>query len=258
MEKLDKYVPREYLALKINYCKKQLELLPKIKVYNHTSGSSTCIRYIVGNRRYEANSEKGQQYHSMLIKRTELERRLAVYEAMWNYYFISPPLEECVPHDANRTLWIAPDKQVVLDKVFFDSLENDANADHPKYKNYYFNGIYYQSAAERDIAIFYTKAGIPFKYEPAVTLLGLNKPIHPDFVLYIEELNTCKFHEHFGMKDSSAYNRNISVKYGNYANAGLILGIDAIFTYDTEDLPFDIRFLEAQLNSCIYDTTLLF
>ena len=73
---------------------------------------------------------------------------------------------------------------MILNKAFFDSLENDANKEYPKYNNYYFNGIYYRSAAERDIAIFYTIIGMPFKNEPNITLIGLNKAVNPDFVIY--------------------------------------------------------------------------
>ena len=103
-----------------------------------------------------------------------------------------------------------------MDKQFFDSLKNDADTKHPKPTDFPFNGIYYRSAAERDIAVFYTEMGLPFKCEPEITIKG------------------------------------------NYANAGLILGVDAIFTYDTDDTPFDIRYLETLLNSCIYETALLF
>ena len=53
------------------------------------------------------------------------------------------------------------------------------------------------------------------------------------------------------MKDSSDYLRMTKVKYGNYTNAGLIPELDILFTHDVEDMPFDIRYLYAKLNTAI-------
>ena len=144
-----------------------------------------------------------------------------------------------------------------MNRTFFDSLKNDDNTKYPKNPYNYFNGIYYRSSVERDIAIFYTELGIPFKYEPSVMIAGLSKPINPDFVLYIEELDNCKFHEHFGMKDSSDYLSITKVKFGNYANAGLVPDLDVLYTFDTDELPFDIRYLSAKLNSAVYGTSII-
>ena len=250
MDITNKYIPREYLALKINYCKKQLAELPEVKVYGLDK------RIVVGNHRYMQNSKGGQKYNDILLLRNDLERKLQLYEAFWDFSFKGSPQSVCVPNKVIRLLAVDYGKQVIMDKAFFDSLSNDDNTKHPKYSNYFFNGIYYRSAAERDIAILYTELGIPFKYEPSVSLAGLPKPINPDFVLYIEELDTCKFHEHMGMKDSSDYLRVTKIKYGNYTNAGLIPDLDILFTHDTEEMPFDIRYLIAKLNSCIYGSSL--
>ncbi len=210
----------------------------------------------VGKHRYFLDSDQGKEHLNIFNTRNEIERQLQIYEAIWNYRYKDFPSSECMPHKVIRTLYVDTNKSVVMNRAFFDSLVNDANTDHPKFKNYFFNGIYYRSAAERDIAIFYTEMGIPFKYEPNVYLKGLTQPINTDFVLYIKELDSCKFHEHFGMKDSSDYLRITKLKYGNYTNAGLIPELDILFTHDVEDMPFDIRYLSAKLNTAIYGTIL--
>ena len=97
---------------------------------------------------------------------------------------------------------------------------------------------------------------IPFKYEPEITIFGLPKPINPDFVIYLKELDNCKIHEHLGMKNSADYLRDSKTKYNNYLGAGLIPGIDILFTQDTDDMPFDIRLLSAELNTAIYGTAI--
>ena len=151
-------------------------------------------------------------------------------------------------------MFIDTQKTVVLNKEYFDSLKNDADTKHEKPKDFPFDGIYYRSAVEREIAMFYTEMGIPFKYEPEMMIKGMNGFIYPDFVPYIKELDTCKIHEHFGIKNSSAYNRITSIKYGNYSHAGLIPEIDVLYTHDTYDMPFDIRAFSSKLNTAIYTT----
>lgn len=257
MELLNNYIPREYLALKINYCRQQLEKLPVVKVYMHASGKTQTQRIVVNNHKYNPIFSPGKDYYEIWKTRDLLERRLRLYQTIWDCNFRGEPPKDCIPHKACRVFYADTNKPVIMNKEYFDSLENDANISHPKNDNYRFNGIRYRSAAERDIAIFYTEMGIPFKYEPKVMLKGLVKPVYPDFVPYFEELDTCKFHEHFGIKDSSDYFSMTKFKFGNFANAGLIQDLDVIFTFDTDDTWFDPRCLSAKINGAIYQTICL-
>ena len=257
MEYLNKYVPKEYLALKINYCRKRLKEMPDIYVTERNKNGIIGKKIIVDGHVYKFDSKRGQDAYELMNRRSAIESQLQIYEAIWKCHFKDEPLPECKPHKVIRTLRTDTDKYIVMDKAFFDSLENDDNRKYPKFKSYYFDGIYYRSAAERDIAIFYTDLGIPFKYEPTIMLAGLNKPINPDFVLYIEELESCKIHEHLGMKDSSDYLTTTKLKYGNYTNAGLIPDMDVLFTHDTNEMPFDIRYLSAKLNTAVYGTAII-
>lgn len=256
MENLNQYIPREYLALKINYLRQQLELLPKASIQDHNKNGVPIKRIVIGNHRYYLNTREGEKCYRDWLIRDETERKLKLCEAIWDCYFKGFPISGCNPHKANRTLCIDYRKQVVMDKEFFNSLSNDANTKYPKNNNCFFNGIFYRSAAERDIAIFYTEMDIPFKYEPEITIFGLPKPINPDFVIYLKELDNCKIHEHLGMKNSADYLRDSKTKYNNYLGAGLIPGIDILFTQDTDDMPFDIRLLSAELNTAIYGTAI--
>ena len=198
------------------------------------------------------DSESGKHMLDLMREKEELEAQLQIYEAIWNLNFKGEPVPDFVPCKISRFLTDYSGQKVPLDKAFFDSLKNDDNKKYAKYKSYFFNGIYYRSAAERDIAIFYTEMGIPFKYEPSISIAGLAKPINTDFVLYLKELDSCKFHEHLGMKEYADYLRDTKVKYTNYMGAGLIPDIDIIFTQDQDGVPFDIRFLAAKLNCAVY------
>ena len=254
MELIDKHIPRELLALRINYCRQLLEVLPEIRVHKYSKDDVQVTKMVFGKHRYDLNVDKGKRYYALWKKRDLIQRKLRLYEAIWDANFKGEPLPECVPHKVKRTLCIDATTRVVMNKAYFDSLKNDANTKNPKPLNHSFNGIYYRSAAEREIAMFYTELGIPFKYEPEVTIKGLPEPIYPDFVIYIEELDNCKIHEHFGIQQSSSYLRTTAIKYRNYTEAGLVPELDILFTHDTTDLPFDIRYLSSKLNNAVYGT----
>ncbi|MBR4429712.1 MAG: hypothetical protein IKS75_00260 [Clostridiales bacterium] len=252
MELFNTYIPREYLALKINYLKQQLELLPVVKVGEHIIGGTKYTRVSVDSHRYDLGSLNGNKYYDIWKTRDTLTRELNVYQAIWDSNFKSDPPKDCEPHPANRIVYVDTNKPVFMNKAYFDSLENDANTSYPKPDNYEFNGIKYRSAAEREIAIFYTESGIPFKYEPKVFLKGMAKATFPDFVPYFEEIDNCKFHEHFGMSDYSDYYKTSKIKFSNFANAGLVQDLDVIFTTSNDDTSFDPRHLSAKLNAAIY------
>ncbi|MBR4556897.1 MAG: hypothetical protein IKO15_05390 [Clostridiales bacterium] len=254
METVNKHIMQEYLALKINYCRSCLEKLPKVKLQLFGKDKKPVQKVIVGNHRYMPDSVLGEKYLKIMQYRDTLQRKLEYYESVWNCKYKDIPFPECVPHRVVRTMFAANGTRVVMNKEFFDSLKNDANTKYPKPTSYPFNGIYYRSAAEREIAIFYTEMGIPFKYEPEMTIMGVPGFIYPDFVIYILELDNCKIHEHFGMKESSTYLKSTCNKYQNYTNAGLVPELDVIFTHDVEEIPFDIRALSSKVNTSIYTT----
>jgi hypothetical protein len=235
MNLMNNYIPKEYLALKINYCHKQLKELPVVSLQKYFPSNPNKKRVVVNNHKYSSATDIGMKYIEIMNLRTQLERELRVYEAIWDANFIGEPLADCEPIKANRIIYVDTNKPVIMNKEYFDSLKNDADDSYAKPDNYKFNGIKYRSAAEKEIAIFYTEMGIPFKYEPEVFIKGLVKPIHPDFVLYLRELDTCKIHEHFGMREYADYIRNSKTKFNNFLNAGLVQDLDVLFTHSTDN-----------------------
>ena len=167
MEYLDKYIPREYLALKINYCRQQLEKLPNAKVHDRMVNGSLIKKVIVDKHRYNIDSKIGSEYYQTAQLREELKRELELLESLWKSN-IKTPVPSLLCKDSDRIILVGEDLPVVMDKEYFDSLKNDANDNYAKPAFYPFNGTFYRSAYEREIAIFYTEMGIPFKYEPEV------------------------------------------------------------------------------------------
>lgn len=251
MDITNKYIPREYLALKINYCRWVLRHLPKVKIQERMLNGSLKKRIVTGRHRYSMETQIGQDLYAKMSIRDCAERELAVYEATWDLYF-KGPVPEFEPVKIARTLYTGSNTPVIMNKAYFDSLKNDANKNYPKPACYFFNGTYYRSEAERNIAVFYTNLDIPFKYEPEVMLAGLRRPVYPDFVPYFKEIDSCKFHEHFGIMGSSDYIRDTKIKFGNFTNAGLLQDLDFFFTYCSSDAILDARFLHAKINAMLF------
>lgn len=160
------YIPKEYLALKINYCKNRLAELPKVTMTQRNVKGIKRTVFVVNNHIYSPDSRTGQQLSFCFQQRETYQSNLSVYEGFW--------------------------------------------------------------------------------------IKGLNYPIYPDFVILIEELNLCKFHEHFGMNNFANYARKTLTKYSNYSEAGLIMDLDVICTYSFEQIPFDLRMLSTKLNHAVY------
>lgn len=254
MQTIGTYISKEYLALRINYCKQQLAMLPKVTVTQRTIRGAIQVAYIMDSRRYLATGKTGKTLKTICERRTELQSNLMKYEGLWNSEYKCAPPAELQPKAIRRIILTADYDSVVMDKNFFDNLKNDANPNHRENKTCFYNGTYYRSAAEAEIARFYDEQQIPFKYEPEIWLKGLIFPVYPDFVIYIKELDLCKIHEHFGMRNSSSYNRSTATKYINYTNAGLLPQVDVIFTYNPENMPFDICSLSIKINSAVYES----
>lgn len=256
MKILTPYIPKEYLALRINYCRQQLEELPEVVMsYRYIRGVKRDVLEL-GSRYHLLNSKSAQEFLSVFQKRETLLCELSKLEGLWNSAFRGSPPADITPQKISRRYINSAGESVILDSRFFDSLQHDSNPYYPEHKTVYYNGTYYRSAAEADIARFYTEQGIPFKYEPEIWLNGAHRPIYTDFVILIRELDNCKFHEHFGLKNSTDYNRKTSTTYNNYSGAGLLPELDVFYTYDVDDVPFDIRSLSTKLNSAIYDSLL--
>ena len=257
MKITEPYISREYLALRINYLRQQLSKLPEVTVSKRTVRGIMRDAFIVNNHACLIDGKAGKELQPVFQQREAILSELSKLEGIWYSVFRCEPPADIAPRKVCRKLYYSDNEFVITDSKFFDRLQNDANPYHPEHKTVFYNGTYCRSAGEAEIARYYTEHGIPFKYEPAIWLRGLNSPIYTDFVLLIKELDTCKFHEHFGIKNSSDYSRKTATTYNNYSAAGLLPELDLIYTYNTDDVPFDIRGLETKLNSVIYNSLLL-
>ncbi len=91
-------------------------------------------------------------------------------------------------------------------------------------------------------AMIYNKlleSGLPFVYEKAVKIGGVTR--YPDFTIFDPNTGRVYYYEHFGMLDSPKYIRDFNYKMNLYSNNGILLNHNLIMTYETENVPFDIK-----------------
>lgn len=82
---------------------------------------------------------------------------------------------------------------------------------------------------------------LPYRYEfPLYTkLLGLT---HPDFTILDVWNRTVKIFEHFGRFDSEDYRNKMVRKFEAYRQEGYYLGINFLFTMETNNQPLDMTY----------------
>ena len=177
------YIPREYLALRINYCKQQLAELPNVVRSERNIRGEKKTVLVSESHCYSLNSTSGRKLAEVIQRRELLSCELSRLEGLWNSAFRGLPPADIEPRKIIRSFVDSTGESVIIDGKFFESLKHDSNPYYPEHKTHYYNGTYYRSAAEADIARFYTEQGIPFKYEPEIWLSGMSRPIYSDFVI---------------------------------------------------------------------------
>ena len=99
-----------------------------------------------------------------------------------------------------------------------------------------------RSKSEVIIADRLWSKGIPYKYECPLKI-G-KKTIHPDFsILRLSDRKTV-YLEHCGRMDDTGYVKVMVSRVDLYSSAGIIQGDKLFFTFETSDIPLDIRLLD--------------
>ena len=125
---LEPYIPREYLALQINYCKQQLAMLPEVSMTYHMIRGERIRIFKCKKHTIKADSPNGKELEIIYWQREELLRKLSRLDGLWNCYFRGLPPSGIAPRKIQRKLYISSTESVIIDSKFFDSLENDGNS----------------------------------------------------------------------------------------------------------------------------------
>ena len=123
-----------------------------------------------------------------------------------------------------------------------DSVREWANALYQKstvpYKGTLYKtlkGDLVKSKAEKEIANALFLAGIPYRYEAAISFDGGRTFYYPDFTIMDPRTGKIFLWEHFGMEELNYYRNNNADKMYTYFLAGYIPGNNLICTSTSED-----------------------
>ncbi len=93
-----------------------------------------------------------------------------------------------------------------------------------------------RSKSEKIIADRLADAGIPYRYE-APLRLKRSLLVYPDFTILDTAARRHVYFEHLGMIDKANYADSAARKMNSFAEAGLIVGKDVFFTFETSAYP---------------------
>ncbi|MBQ7247137.1 MAG: hypothetical protein IJS22_03495 [Lachnospiraceae bacterium] len=90
---------------------------------------------------------------------------------------------------------------------------------------------------------------LEYLYEPRITING--RTLCPDFVIINLITGKIFYLEHFGGMHIEGYAEKMVRKIRDYETAGLKLGIDVFYTFETEELPLRQKDIEFQVESML-------
>ena len=246
-----KLLPKELHALEINYLKKRLEEIPAAKVTLVHRNKKTYKVVLSNGHQYSVHSPEGAALSQIAEERVRLQQQLVILQTTWDAVYFEKVPQMVLPHPVRRVFLGYGRQPILMDREFFDSLTAESNPLYTEHKKYHFNGIYYRSKAEREIAKVYTDLGVEFKYEPAVLLNNSAKYTYSDFVCWDDITQSCYFHEHLGINSLADYAHKAVTTISNYTSAGVLANVDVIYTFEDDDLTFDPETVVLQMSLLI-------
>ena len=128
------YIPREYLALRINYCKQQLAELPNVVRSERNIRGEKKTVLASGSHYHMINSTSGRKLTEVIQRREELSCELLKLEGLWDSTFRGMPPADIEPRKIKRRFIDSTGESVIIDGKFFESLKHDSNPYYPEHK----------------------------------------------------------------------------------------------------------------------------
>jgi len=214
------YFSKEFLALRINYLKTEINNLPSGYYVNHKGVNYVrTTKYVDGRRvdnEYKLDTADGKKLANKIEYRRKCVNRLKVLMTQWKTMYKGP-----VPITKNKPLAHKLNEYMTIG--FYNSAQPCTN-DYPNEYNYVFNGISMRSRLELLAAQILTELEMDFKYEVTIELNGRNYSI--DMLVAIPEKGRCIAFEFAGKYEDSEYRFNNMKKQRKYLDAGIIQNLD--------------------------------
>lgn len=189
-----------------------------------------------------------REYDEKLLK--EIDSRIDKVNALVEYYS-----EDLISHIYNS---FSESKQSLISPIelsdedyinhWLSATDCAANT-YPIQGNIYTEkGEHVRSKSEKIIADKFYKEGIPYVYEPELTLANSRK-IYPDFKVLNVRLRTEIYFEHMGMMDNPEYSEKAIEKINTYEKNGFWAGQNILYTFETKDHIPDSNILNQMIST---------
>lgn len=213
----------EYLNIRFNYCNKRLASLPRIFCGVHRGEAVLRIRQRTKDGRYMVKEIQTTSKKTDTLNEIDLLRKRLTEEIT--------ALKHTKGVDPRISSGMRVAKSNNMNGAFFKSLVAESNSRAIKNK-YCHKGIQMRSRAELLVAEVLDELNLQYKYEPAIEFNG--NVYNPDFIVYIEAIDSCFIIEVLGMTDSLDYWYKNANKFADYASAGLLINDDLLLIAGTE------------------------
>lgn len=107
-------------------------------------------------------------------------------------------------------------------------------------------GTYVRSKSEMMIANTLYLRGLCVRYEMLTDVGG--QTYATDFSIFKAKTNTIAAWEHFGMMDNQTYRGHALHKISDYMSGGYIPGDNLIFTFESQNTPYDQEYIDAVID----------
>ena len=244
----------EHSKLRIKYLRKRLKELPQGKIVTISSHGHTYSALRISssgslpakhNRYYSLNRRTGKELLPLVKEAESIKDELLS---------ISEKIQIITRSDRKISLIKRRGEPRKMNLEFFMELKatEDSNSYPKPASAVEYKGILMRSKGEAILAQKFDALDYPCVYEPT---LICGKKIHPDFAVYIPEIDKVIFIEFMGALSKSDYLYDAGEKFKFYAKNGYIIGRDVIFICETNNSAADLDMLAAQLNALIMANT---
>ncbi len=243
---------KEEICAQLAEIEKRLENAPKGRLtlttrgkqryyyIEYNDGDKLCKKYISKSKVRLIKALAYKRYNIYLKK--ELENELESIEAYFNVRKkFTRPVDKMLEEYEGLKKTIFSKENIYSDYV--KEWLNEPFEPNPKKREHLVvptnTDVKVRSKSEAMIYNKLLESGLPFVYEKAVKIGGEIR--YPDFTIFDPNTGKVYYYEHFGMLDKPEYISDFTYKMKLYANNGILLNHNLIVTYETKNIPFDIK-----------------
>lgn len=228
--------PKGYLIISVYRGKPHYYM----KIENNST-NKVQKKYLSKKKDYKLIKALAQKRHNLFIK----ERLQNELKAINAYLSIRDKWISSIDNTYNESEYIR-NLLCVDDNNYSDYVTDwlnkpyEKNPYHPeKLKIPTNSSVLVRSKSEALIFNRLLESGLPFIYEKPINIGG--QVIYPDFTILNPSTGKIYIYEHFGMLDDEEYFDKFIRKLAMYKNNEYIVGNNFFMTYETDNIPFDVR-----------------